>query len=143
MLTVSGTGTTGTRLDWNESPFGPSPVAIQRVRANAGDLHRYPRGLLGTVTVAVAHAQGLDPAGVLLTNGVDEAIDLAPGGPDHVGRQPQSPGDPHLVRYPRRPPGRPLPRPPRPANPTLALTDIYLPTPSPSAAAPRALTNTP
>lgn len=76
MLRDSG-GVTGLRLDWNESPFGPPAAAVARVLANARDLHRYPRGLLEAVTEAVALDNGVEPESVLLTNGVDEAIDLA------------------------------------------------------------------
>jgi histidinol-phosphate aminotransferase len=67
---------TGIRLDWNESPFGPSPAAVARVIAAAPTLNHYPRGLLEEVTEAVARSHGLEPECVLLTNGVDEAVDL-------------------------------------------------------------------
>jgi len=77
MLTSAVGPTTGLRLDWNESPLGPSPQAVARVVAHAGDLHRYPRGLLGQVTTAVADYHEVPASAVLLTNGVDEAVDLA------------------------------------------------------------------
>lgn len=63
-------------LDWNESPLGPSPVAVARVCAHAKQLHRYPRGLVEAVTGRVAADLGVPPERVLLTNGVDEAADL-------------------------------------------------------------------
>jgi histidinol-phosphate aminotransferase len=63
-------------LDWNENPLGPSPEAVARVIANAVDLHRYPRGLLESVTAAAARHHGVDAGSVLITNGVDEATDL-------------------------------------------------------------------
>ncbi|MFA7767789.1 pyridoxal phosphate-dependent aminotransferase [Streptomyces sp. NRRL S-448] len=66
----------GTRLDWNECPLGPSPRAIARVRTASTALHRYPRGLLGEVTAAVAAHEHVSCDAVLLTNGVDEAVDL-------------------------------------------------------------------
>ncbi|MFE7976024.1 pyridoxal phosphate-dependent aminotransferase [Streptomyces shenzhenensis] len=69
-------GVAGLRLDWNECAGGPSPMAVARVAANAADLHRYPRGLLSEVSEAVARENGVDPGSVLLTNGVDEAVDL-------------------------------------------------------------------
>lgn len=68
------------RLDWNESPLGPSPIAVERLRAHAHELHRYPRGLAEAVTAAVAREQGLPADCVLLTNGVDEAADLLMAG---------------------------------------------------------------
>lgn len=64
------------RLDWNESPLGPSPKAIARVVAGAAQLHHYPRGLREEVTQQVARYHGVAPDQVLLTNGVDEATDL-------------------------------------------------------------------
>ncbi|WP_157253011.1 pyridoxal phosphate-dependent aminotransferase [Nonomuraea typhae] len=67
------------RLDWNESPLGPPPAAVARLRAHAADLHLYPRGLLEEVTADVARDSGAEPEAVLLVNGVDEAIDLVLG----------------------------------------------------------------
>lgn len=64
------------RLDWNECPIGPSPAAVSRVLANAEELHRYPRGLLESVTAQLAAHHRVDPDSVLLTTGVDEATDL-------------------------------------------------------------------
>ncbi|MFI9503425.1 pyridoxal phosphate-dependent aminotransferase [Nocardia sp. NPDC052566] len=69
-------GVSELRLDWNESPIGPPQAAIGRMRAAAAELHRYPRGLLESVTAKVAGRHGVDPESVLLTTGVDEAVDL-------------------------------------------------------------------
>ncbi len=64
-------------LDWNESPFGAPSAAVDRVIANIGNLHRYPRGLMEEVTTLAAAYLGVRPSQVLLTSGVDEAIDIA------------------------------------------------------------------
>jgi histidinol-phosphate aminotransferase len=63
-------------LDWNESPIGPPPLAVKRVVEAAGRLHRYPRGLMEEVTALTAAHVGVAPEQVLLTAGVDEAVDL-------------------------------------------------------------------
>ena len=65
------------RLDGNECPTGPPPRAITRLVAGLGTLHRYPRNLELAVTAAVADYFQVAAENVLLTNGVDEAIDLA------------------------------------------------------------------
>jgi histidinol-phosphate aminotransferase len=64
------------RLDMNELPFGPPPRAVARIREQAGLIHLYPAPLDLRVTEAVATYLGLDPDGVLLTRGIDEAADL-------------------------------------------------------------------
>jgi histidinol-phosphate aminotransferase len=68
-------GRIGLRLDFNESSAGCSPRVLGRLRAlDAGLLARYPER--ESVEKEVAGFLGLDPAQVLLTNGVDEAIHL-------------------------------------------------------------------
>ncbi|QMU77046.1 histidinol-phosphate aminotransferase family protein [Streptacidiphilus sp. PB12-B1b] len=63
-------------LDWNESPIGPPALAVKRVIDAAGRLHRYPRGLMEEVAALAAAHFGVAPGNVLLTAGVDEAIDI-------------------------------------------------------------------
>ncbi len=68
-------GRTGLRLDFNESTAGCSPRVLARVRSLDGELlARYPER--EPVEKEVADFLELDPAQVLLTNGVDEAIYL-------------------------------------------------------------------
>jgi histidinol-phosphate aminotransferase len=68
-------GRTGLRLDFNESTIGCSPRVLTRLRSLDSELlARYPER--EPVEKEVAHFLGLDPAQVLLTNGVDEAIHL-------------------------------------------------------------------
>jgi len=63
------------RLDFNENTFEPSPMVMEKLRAiTAEGLTKYPER--GPVEEIVAAKFGLDPAQVLLTNGVDEAIHL-------------------------------------------------------------------
>src|SRR5208282_6030584 len=65
----------GLRLDFNESTVGCSPRVLARLRAlDAELLARYPER--EPVEKEVAAFLKLDPAQVLLTNGVDEAIHL-------------------------------------------------------------------
>ncbi len=68
-------GRIGLRLDFNESTVGCSPRVLARLRSlDAELLARYPER--EPVEKMVASFLGLDPAQVLLTNGVDEAIHL-------------------------------------------------------------------
>jgi histidinol-phosphate aminotransferase len=68
-------GRVGLRLDFNESTVGCSPRVLARLRSlDAELLARYPER--EPVEKEVASFFGLDPAQVLLTNGVDEAIHL-------------------------------------------------------------------
>jgi histidinol-phosphate aminotransferase len=68
-------GRTGLRLDFNESTVGCSPRVLARLRSLDSELlARYPER--EPVEKEVGGFLGLDPAQVLLTNGVDEAIHL-------------------------------------------------------------------
>ncbi len=68
-------GRTGLRLDFNESTVGCSPRVLARLRSLDSELlARYPER--EPVEKEVASFLRLDPAQVLLTNGVDEAIHL-------------------------------------------------------------------
>ena len=68
-------GRQGLRLDFNESTVGCSPRVLERLRSlDAEALARYPER--EPVEAEVARVFKLDPAQILLTNGVDEAIHL-------------------------------------------------------------------
>ena len=68
-------GRTGLRLDFNENTAGASPAVLRRLQQiTLEDLARYPER--EPVEARVAASLGLQPAEVLLTNGVDEAIHL-------------------------------------------------------------------
>ena len=63
------------RLDFNENTLAPSPKVIERLKQiTAEGLTKYPER--EPVERIVAEHFGLQPAQVLLTNGVDEAIHL-------------------------------------------------------------------
>jgi histidinol-phosphate aminotransferase len=68
-------GRQGLRLDFNESLIGCSPRVLSRLRSlDAETLARYPER--EPIERDVAEFLGIEPAQVLLTNGVDEAIHL-------------------------------------------------------------------
>jgi len=68
-------GRVGLRLDFNENTVGCSPRVLECLRRLEFDeLARYPER--ESVERQVASHLGVDPAGLLLTNGVDEAIHL-------------------------------------------------------------------
>jgi histidinol-phosphate aminotransferase len=68
-------GRVGLRLDFNENTVGCSPRVLARLRELELDqLARYPER--ESVERQVASHLGVDAAGLLLTNGVDEAIHL-------------------------------------------------------------------
>src|SRR6202042_936549 len=68
-------GRQGLRLDFNESTIGCSPRVLARLRSlDAESLARYPER--EPLEREVASFLELDPAQILLTNGVDEAIHL-------------------------------------------------------------------
>jgi histidinol-phosphate aminotransferase len=66
-------GRQGLRLDFNENTVACSPRVLQALaKIAAADLAKYPER--SQVEAKVAQYLGLEPAEVLLTNGVDEAI---------------------------------------------------------------------
>lgn len=68
-------GRTGLRLDFNENTVGCSPRVLERLRRiDFEDLARYPER--APVEAVVASHIGVTADGLLLTNGVDEAIYL-------------------------------------------------------------------
>ncbi|MEU5270129.1 aminotransferase class I/II-fold pyridoxal phosphate-dependent enzyme [Streptomyces hygroscopicus] len=85
------------QLHLNESPLDPSGLAVEHVIRAARTLNRYPQHLRGRVHRAVARHLGVPADSVLLTSGVDEAVDLvfslvdaawitAPGFPGYADR---------------------------------------------------------
>ncbi|HUJ96277.1 MAG TPA: histidinol-phosphate transaminase [Terriglobales bacterium] len=68
-------GRVGLRLDFNENTQGPSPRVLRRMRELDGeDLARYPER--EPVERLTADFLGIDPQELLLTNGIDEGIQL-------------------------------------------------------------------
>jgi histidinol-phosphate aminotransferase len=64
------------KLSSNESPLGPSPRAIEAVRALADMLEVYPDGASTALREAIGHRYGLDPARIICGNGSDELLAL-------------------------------------------------------------------
>ncbi len=63
------------KLNTNESPYGPSPRAIEAIREAANeDLRRYPDPNADALKQALATYHGLDPAQVFVGNGSDEVL---------------------------------------------------------------------
>ena len=56
-------------LGSNENPLGPSPLAVEAVRAALPELHRYPDPLGGGLREAIARVHGLRREQVLLGDG--------------------------------------------------------------------------
>lgn len=73
------------KLASNENPLGPSPKAVEAVRAAATQLHLYPDGSSYKLKHRLADVLGLEPAQVVLGNGSNEILEwighvfLAPG----------------------------------------------------------------
>ena len=64
-----------TKLNTNEHPFGPSPVALEAMRAELGDsLKLYPDPESTQVKEAAARACGVRPEQVFVGNGSDEVL---------------------------------------------------------------------
>ena len=61
-----------TRLSANENPLGPSPRAVEAVRAEAARAHLYPDGGGTALRLALATSLGVTADSVILGNGADE-----------------------------------------------------------------------
>ncbi len=61
-------------LGSNESPFGPSPRAVQAVRDCVASLHRYPDPFGSELKSALAAQLQVDPAQLMLGNGSHELL---------------------------------------------------------------------
>src|SRR4026209_422155 len=64
------------KLSSNETPLGPSPLAIEAYRANADRLVVYPEGSARILRDAIAAAYGLNPERIVCGNGSDELLTL-------------------------------------------------------------------
>ena len=64
------------KLSSNETPLGPSPLAIEAYRVNADRLHLYPEGSARILREAIAAAYGLNPDRIVCGNGSDELLTL-------------------------------------------------------------------
>src|SRR5512145_3351123 len=64
------------KLSSNETPFGPSPRAVEAYLAAAKTLSRYPDGSARALREAIAKFYGLDPARIVCGAGSDELLNL-------------------------------------------------------------------
>ncbi len=64
------------KLASNESALGPSPKAIEALKAHADTMHRYPDGGATELRHALGRHFGLDAERILVGNGSDELISL-------------------------------------------------------------------
>lgn len=64
------------KLSSNETPFGPSPKAIEAYMAAAANLHLYPDGQATALRQAIGRRYGLDPARIVCGAGSDELLTL-------------------------------------------------------------------
>jgi histidinol-phosphate aminotransferase len=64
------------KLSANETPFGPSPHAIEAYKAAAAHLEDYPEGTSRVLREAIGRAFGLDPDRIVCGAGSDEILNL-------------------------------------------------------------------
>ena len=64
------------KLSANETPFGPSPLAIEAYRNAATHLEDYPEGTSRILREAIGRAFGLDPDRIICGAGSDEVLNL-------------------------------------------------------------------
>jgi histidinol-phosphate aminotransferase len=64
------------KLSSNETPFGPSPRAIEAYLAAASSLSRYPDGSARALREAIGKMYGLDPSHIVCGAGSDELLNL-------------------------------------------------------------------
>ena len=60
----------------NENPFGPSPLAIEAIKAALRDIHFYPDNAVVDLTARLAELHGLEPENVLVTAGSTTFLDI-------------------------------------------------------------------
>ncbi|TDR93617.1 histidinol-phosphate transaminase [Enterovirga rhinocerotis] len=64
------------KLSSNETPLGPSPKAIEAVKASAASLEIYPDGGASLLREAIGKRYGIDPARIICGTGSDELLAL-------------------------------------------------------------------
>src|SRR5260370_28516048 len=64
------------KLSANETPFGPSPKAMEVYKQAAAHLEDYPEGTSRVLREAIGHAFGLDPDRIICGAGSDEILNL-------------------------------------------------------------------
>jgi histidinol-phosphate aminotransferase len=64
------------KLASNENPLGPSPKALEAIRAHLASLHRYPDSHAYYLKEDLSRHLGVIPSQLILGNGSDEVLDL-------------------------------------------------------------------
>src|SRR3954466_13731081 len=64
------------KLSANETPFGPSPKAIEAYQHAAAQLEDYPEGTSRVLREAIGRALGPDPHPIICGAGSDEILNL-------------------------------------------------------------------
>src|SRR6201997_3029031 len=64
------------KLSANETPFGPSPKAIEAYKHAADHLEDYPEGTSKVLREAIGRVFGLDPSRIICGAGSDEILNL-------------------------------------------------------------------
>jgi histidinol-phosphate aminotransferase len=60
----------------NENPFGPSPLAIEAIKAAAQEVNFYPDNAVTELTTRLAEIHAIEPAQVLVTAGSSALLDI-------------------------------------------------------------------
>jgi histidinol-phosphate aminotransferase len=64
------------KLASNENPFGPSPLAIEAIRAATSEVHFYPDNTVAELTARLAELHEIKPAQIMLTAGSTTFLDI-------------------------------------------------------------------
>src|SRR3990172_10971993 len=64
------------KLASNENPFGPSPKALETIKAHLPNVHRYPDGSCFYLKHKLAEQLGVSAKKIILGNGSNEIIEL-------------------------------------------------------------------
>lgn len=76
---------TGIKLDLNENPFGPAPLAVKAMQASLAESSFYPNNSAGELRRKLARLHGLEPEQIVVAGGLTDLLGvlartfLAPG----------------------------------------------------------------
>jgi histidinol-phosphate aminotransferase len=60
----------------NENPFGPSPLAVEAIKAAAQEINFYPDNAVTELTVRLAEIHGIESSQILVTAGSSALLDI-------------------------------------------------------------------
>ena len=89
------------KLNTNESPYPPSPLVLEAVRAalTGHSLRRYPDPMGTAFRTAAGQVLGVDPDSILIGNGSDDILTILTRAHVPEGGQMVSPGPSYLLYY--------------------------------------------